>query len=349
MDKPNTINAIPGQINLLKHQKPLTQPAAFAAPTRKLLSMPDSLEHTLMRVITLRLFLPAVIFAFLLMGLSVYLYARMVDREQVQIAQSIATLTDEYLEHASQSLNTVAFIAENNQLYAISAFVQAEQKNHTYFHSISLLDNNGNPLYGAPISGSQAAVGNNTIQLFDNSPQKGEVQVSNPFVSPETGLLTIMLSRSLAGGGSVVGELNLSSLQKTIFDALPSSRQGQVFFLSDANGTLMADSISQMDAQQASLSFFRPRKMISTGSQSRLVFNQSQLAIESEKQLENANWVVSAEIPLQKAFTPYLWAAWITLTFLLLLWAVLILSIPYRDQTNFCSIGGIERISPSSL
>ncbi len=327
MDKPNTINAIPGPINLLKHQKPLTQTAAFAGAKRKLLSTPDSLEHTLMRVITLRLFIPVVILVVLLMAFSGYLYARMVDREQVQIAQSIATLTDEYLEHASQSLNTVALIAENNQLYAISNFIQAEQKTHAYFELISLFDSDGNLLAAAPNSVSQAALIQTGLQSFDNSANIGDVQVSNPFVSPTTGLLTILLSRSVSGGGRVVGELNFSNLQKTIINAQPITRQGQLYFLSDANGTLMADSISQMNSQQASLSFFRPRKMVSSSSQSRLVFNQSELAFESEKQLKNAKWVVSTEIPLQKAFTPYLWAAWITLTFFLLLWAVLIISI----------------------
>jgi PAS domain S-box-containing protein len=327
MDKPNTINAIPGPINLLKPQKPLSKTADVAGSRPKSLAMPDSLEHILMRLITLRLVIPAIILAVLLVALSGYLYARMIDREQVQLAQSIATLTDEYLEHATQSLKTLALISEKEQLYAISSFIQAEQTTHHFFLSISLLDNNGNILFTAPNSVSQTEVIYSNLQSSERSSNVGDVELSNPYISPKTGLLTILLTRDLPDGGKIVGELNLSGLQKTISDSQPLTRQGQLFFLSDANGTLMADSISQTDLQQASLSFFRPRKMVSSNSQSQLVLNQSGLAIESEKKLKNVNWIVSAEIPLQKAFTPYLWAALITVTFFLLLWALLIHSL----------------------
>lgn len=327
MDKTNTVSAILNPFNLFKNQKPLTQKAVLTASRTELLDKPTSLEQVLMRVITLRLFIPAVILAISLIALSGYLYVQLVEREQVQIAQSIATLTDEYLDHAGQSLNTLALIAENQQLYAVTSFIQAEQSTHPYFHSISLVNIKGDVIAAAPKSFTQSE-GNyqDTLSLVNFSNIAG-VQVSNPFVSPKTGLLTILLSRDLSDGGRVVGELNLIDLQETIFASQPATRQGQVFFLSDANGTLMADPISKKDAQQASLSFFRPWKMKSSESESSLVFNQSSLAFESQKQLENANWVVSAEIPLQKAFTPYLWAAWITLTIFLLLWAVFIYSI----------------------
>jgi len=327
MDKPNTVSTILNPVNLFKHPKPFSQSATLTAEKPKSASTPASLEQVLMRMITFRLFIPVLSFAVLLIGLSGYLYARMVEQEQVQIVQSIAARTDEYLENAAQSLNTMALIADNTQLYAISNIIEAEQSTHPYFHSISVLDKNGVVTAAAPYSIYQEAENLPDIKAPDNFSTINSVKVSNPFVSPKTGLLTVLLSQTSPGGGKVFAELNLSDLQKSIFATQPATRKGQLIFLSDVNGTLMADPISQSGAQQASFSFFRPMNMIPSGSQTRLVVNQLNLAFESQKQLKNANWVISAAIPLQKAITPYLWAAWITLTFLLLVWAVYIYSV----------------------
>lgn len=297
-------------------KQPASQPGERATPA--------PLLHVLLRLVTLRLYLPALLLAAALIGLSGYLYAAMIEREQIQLTRSIAARTDDYLRSAGQSLNTLALLAEDEQLYEVYWTVLAGQTSRPLFDVLYALDANGTVVAVEP------TLPPDRIPDFANRPFLANrsgidgVQISDPFISPHSGALTVHLSRTLSNGGALVGELNLSSLQQTIFDSQTSAQQGQLFFLSDLEGTLVADPLSVAGAQQASLSYLRSWNTARAKPRSQLVLNQSSLVFETQSPLELAGWVVSAEIPLRAALGPYLWITWIALTIFLALWGILI-------------------------
>ncbi|GAP14579.1 protein containg PAS domain S-box [Longilinea arvoryzae] len=292
---------------------------------------PGSLLQAMTRLFTLRLFIPALLLVIALIGLCGYLYASRIEHEQIQVAQTIAARTDDFLQNAGQSLNAWAVIIDKTRDESLSEYLSTQ----SFFDTVYLVDRQGTILKSASNTGVQA-----TTELLEQGIGQGtsfsrDVQISQPFVSAQTGLLTVFLSKSLADGNTIIGELNLSGLQQSILTLQSTARDGQLFFISDGEGTIVTDSLSEQAAQRASLSYFRAWKEPGLWPASRQIVNTDNLAIETQTPLKNAKWMVSAEFPLSSAFTSYLWIVLGALTVILALWATLVYNLNQK---------GIQRI-----
>lgn len=277
--------------------------------------------QVLMRLITTRLYFPAVFLAILLIAISGYLYALMIEREQIQIAQSIAARTDDYLQNASQTMNTMALLAADGDSGTIVEILRTTHSAYPFFTGLYLLESGGEVVATAPASIEGTYAGE--TYLIGDSEIDGVV-ISDPFISNGSGRQSVYLSRTLENGSRIVGELDLSDLQQMILESQPVTQRGQIFFLASQDGTLVADPVTGSGAQQASLSYFRPWVAAAIESDSTLIINRTSLTVETFTSLKNARWIVSAEIPLKTAFAPYLWITWITVTIFLVLWGILV-------------------------
>ncbi len=278
------------------------------------------------RLFTLRLFIPTFLLIIALVSLSGYLYASVLEREQIQITQAVADRTDDYLQNASQSLDALAVIIEQPRETFLPEYLNAQ----SYFDTIYLLDESSSLLRSASKTGAQAPVDFADQDFGNNVTTSKEIQISRPFVSSQTGLLMVFLSKPLENGNRVVGELNLSRLQDSILASQSAVAKGQIFFITDPEGTIVTDSRSESDSQLAAFSDFHAWDEPIAWPASRQVVNTNTLTIETQKPLQTARWIVSAEFPLGSAFSSYLWIALIALTVLLVLWALLVYNLNQR-------------------
>lgn len=289
---------------------------------------PASLYQSLGRLFTLRLFLPVLGLVIALIGLGGFLFASMLEREQVQVTQAIAARTDDYLQNASQSLVAVTGLLQKAPDPLLSEYLQSQSS----FDAIYLLDEQGSLLKSASKTGVQAATHLDAQEFLQNRTSSTDVQISQPFVSTQTGHLTVLLSKTLSDGNSVIGELNLSDLKQSLLVSQSAALQGQVFFISDDQGTIVSDSLSGMRSQQASLSYFHNGNAPLAWPEARQAVNPARLAIETQAPLKTANWIISAEVPLGSALTSYLWIVLIGLTGFLILWAVWVFNLNRRGM-----------------
>lgn len=295
-------------------------------------SQSGSLTQALLKLFVFRFYVPAIIILLALSGLCGYMYVSMVQREQIQITQTIAAQTDAYLASASRSLNALTTITEEDHSRAIKDLFQIQP----YFDSFYLLDQNGNILESSADSTAQAAIelSNQGLAKID-TPTTDNIQISQPFVSSRTGLLTVFFSKSLSNGKHLVAELNLAELQQFIRASQPAAQQEMVYFIADLDGTLLANSVSDQAAQQASLSYFNKWHSALSWPDYRQIINKENLAIETQSPLKNANWLISTEFPLRPLFASYLWVIFVILTIFLIFWGMMTYKFNHR---------GIQRI-----
>ena len=102
-----------------------------------------ALSQLLTRMFTLRLFVPAILLAVLLISTSGYLYARLIEQQQIQLSQSIASQTENYLSTVGEILLRIAQMGERVSPEAFIPYLENEQTNHDYFSSFFVIDPQG--------------------------------------------------------------------------------------------------------------------------------------------------------------------------------------------------------------
>lgn len=282
------------------------------------------LSQLLTRMFTLRLFMPAVLLAILLICISGYIYAQLIEQEQVRTTQSIASQINNYLIDARQSLAALAAISEQSDFDTLTNLLQIDQKNSSYFSAIFLLDDQGRLVYIFPTTINQSKTDFYTPEFIKISSNTSQANFSNLLISPFSGMRTVLYYHKNPNGQIIIGELDFSTIQEKILETQPAIRKGQMVFLIDESGTLMADSHPDFLAQQTALSFLHPENVSLAQSKSRLSLDGPEPAFITQIRLADTNWVLSAEIPIRVAVAPYLWILWISLTLLLITWSGLI-------------------------
>lgn len=281
--------------------------------------------HVLMRMITLRLYLPATVLTVLIIALSGYFYARLIEREQIQVAKSVAARVDDYLLNADRSLESIAAAIDLEPPSKIDQVLRSEHTIQPFFTSLYLLDENEILAASIPQSTIPAGLGNQDLSRLIRDVSKSGF--SEPYISSETGKRAVLASRTLTDGRRILGELDLAYLDQMILEYQPLLPSGQLVFISDDKGTLMTDSHPEFSSWQATFSFTHARANPATQPISRLSFNRPIPVFETHAGLKKADWMVTAELPLRNAITPYLWIIWISLATLLVLWLILVFTI----------------------
>ncbi|MEM5776233.1 MAG: cache domain-containing protein, partial [Anaerolineaceae bacterium] len=299
--------------------------------------------HVLMRMITLRLYLPATVLTVLIIALSGYFYARLIEREQIQVAKSVAARVDDYLLNADRSLESIAAAIDLEPPSKIDQVLRSEHTIQPFFTSLYLLDENEILAASIPQSTIPAGLGNQDLSRLIRDVSKSGF--SEPYISSETGKRAVLASRTLTDGRRILGELDLAYLDQMILEYQPLLPGGQLVFISDDKGTLMTDSSSEFSSWQATFSSIHARANNTTQPISRLSLNRPIPVFETQTGLKKANWIVTAELPLRNAITPYLWIIWISLATLLVLWLILVFTINHYGVKQLTA--PLEQLSQS--
>ena len=280
-----------------------------------------ALSQLLTRMFTLRLFVPAILLAVLLISTSAYLYARLIEQQQIQLSQSIASQTETYLSTVGEILLRIAQVGEHDSLEAFISYLEIERTNHDYFSSFFVINPQGQIIITIPNKSGSLQTSQYQAEINQIRSSPTQEYISGLIISPISGLRTVLISRKMQDGRTIVGELNLAAIQQTILASQPSLQKGQSVFLSDESGTLMAGSNLDFLTQQAALSYFHPVQVESAAQESKLVLDGQRLVFVTQSRLPSLNWILVSQIPFRTAIEPYLWILWVSLTVLILIWA----------------------------
>jgi PAS domain S-box-containing protein len=287
--------------------------------------MSDKNSHTLdwvlQRLVLLRLFLPLVVVSAVAIGGAGYLGERTLGAQQHQTAQSMAQIVDLYLDQAARTLDSVARVAEVSLPDDLSTFMQATWEANDHFDTLYYLDASSKIELLTPADPRYLGLDMSNLPHFKPTEEEKNLVISLPFISLRTGNPTVYLFKQLSGGGQIVGELSLESLQDEVTRGKGTS-QG-VIFIMDQSGMLLAHPTSDLVKQrtnQSDLEIFHRGQ----GEDTTLIYKyDGTMVLGSATRIERAGWVVIAQVPVLVAIQSYVWALILSLLVSLIIWLAL--------------------------
>jgi PAS domain S-box-containing protein len=305
---------------------------------------PRPLDSVLLRLLLLRLFLPLLTLTLLASGLTNYLNERKLEAQQRRLAHSLAQHVEDYLDQASRVLDAVARVAGTSTLEELDRYMQATYQAYGYFDTLYRLDENGIVILLSPPSPRYQGLDMSNQPYFQEQRGAGQngVVFSQPFISPRTGQLTIVLAQRLAGNGLVVGELNLGALQRAIKAREDQTETGMVF-IADRSGTLLAHPQPDQVAQHVNVSHLRIVQRGLAHETSWLYFYDGAWVLGSATPMERTGWVVVVQTPFFDIFGPYLGSTAFLLLFALGIWLALMWNL--RRQLHRHVVEPLARLS----
>ncbi len=281
----------------------------------------SSLNHVLQRLVLLRMFLLFAALSVVVIGALGYLGERSLERRRQQTARYMARFVDQYLDQAIRLLGAAARVAESTPSKN-SVFMQGVLEAYSFFDTLYFLDADQKIKLLFPTDPRYMGLDMSNLPFFKQSGQEKDFTISRPFISLRTGNPTVYLSRPLARGDQIVGELNLGSLQDEISQGRDAPDQGMVFIL-DQFGMLLAHPDAGLVRQQTNRSNLKIFRRGLRKDTTQFYKYAGRMVLGSTARVERVGWVVVDQVPLSVAFGFYAWALGLTLLASLLLWLVL--------------------------
>ncbi len=249
-----------------------------------------------------RLFLPSLVVTLLVVVMAGYSWGRSLGLRQLQLTRSLAHTVDDYLEHASRVLGAVAQVAEAATPEELAPYMQATWQSYGYFDTLYRLDESGRVTLLAPPDPRYQGLDMSHQPYFRQASAQTGVTISQPFASLRTGQPAVYMAWPLAGGGTVVGELDLGELHVAI--AAVGGEQHSVF-VADRAGELLTHPQSDLVAQQANVGDLKIVQRGLTGEVALPYAADGTLVLGSATQVERTGWVIVVQTPLSVVYGPY--------------------------------------------
>lgn len=294
--------------------------AATSGPTSP--KRAPALAQVVQRLVLVRLFLPLVVVSMIAIGAVAYSGERTLENQQQQRAQYMARISDRFLDQAQRTLDAVARVAEVAPRTDLGRFMQNTWEAYGYFDTLYYLDPSGRISVLAPSDPRYLGLDLSHLPDFQRTADNSKLVISRPFISVRTGNPTVYLSKHLARGGQVVGELSLQLLQEETTYGRGILQHDMIFIL-DQSGMLLAHpsfNLVRERTNQSDLAIFR----LGLSGGGTLVYEyEGTRVVGSAKQIKRAGWVVVDQVALTAAVGPYVWTLGLTLLASLIIWLLL--------------------------
>lgn len=201
---------------------------------------PRPLDRVLRRLLVFRLFLPLTIALLGVILVSAILVWQATLRQQDYLARTLALRVQDHLQSAGQVLTAAAGVAGEPEIQEAQDHLRLVRESYRQFDAFYRLEPNQRVLFSEPAAAAQPGepLPSPVSVLPPDVP--GALVLTEPFISPRTGLPTVYLAARMADGGSMVGELSLQMLQGIVDRGLEhSDGPGQISILS-RSGQLLA-------------------------------------------------------------------------------------------------------------
>lgn len=284
---------------------------------RKTLALADVLQ----RLALFRLFLPLAAVSLIVVGVVGYLGERSLENQQRERAQLMARIVDRFLDQAARTLNGVGRVTELSPPQALATFMQSTWEAYGYFDTLYYLDAHGRIALLTPSDPRYLGLDMSNQARLRRTEENDGLSISRPFMSVRTGNPTVYLAKRLTGGGELVGELSLKSLQDEITRDRGADHDD--IFILDQSGTLLAHPFAELVRERTNLSTLAILRRGPGGGGALIYDYEGETVLGSAARVERADWVVVDQVPWAKSLSPYLWALGLTLLALLVIWLVL--------------------------
>ena len=280
------------------------------------------LNQILLRLVLRRLFLPLLIVWIAAVIGAGYFLLQSLGYQQQQIVKAMTQTVDRHLDQGTRILDALAQVAENAPTESMNAFMQSTWNAYKHFDTIYYLDKNNKNMMMVPFDSMYLGLDMSDWSGFQNGKTVDGVTISRPFISMRTGYPTVYITRPIAQGGYMVGELNLGVFQQEASDTEGSIRRESIFIL-DQSGTLLAHPESDLVKQQTNMSYLAIFKS-GLRADSTLIYDyQGKMVLGNAAPISRVGWVIVDQIPLVTLLAPYTLTFGITFLVTLGIWVAL--------------------------
>ncbi len=246
-----------------------------------------------------------------------------VRNHHLQIMRPLMVSLEGYLDHAAAVLRIVA----DAQPYGIaegSSMLAAAHQALPYFDRLIVTDAAGIVAAAYP-DGVEGLDFSGLLTSMVRDPSLFET-ISDPYVSQETGKVTVSLTLRLASQGFVMGELDLSHIQSYVESLVDTEGAGHVVFVVDGYGNLLAHPNRHLVAQQTNMGHLQLLRHVLFDKENHV----SLVRLESKRYLATAafmadrGWILCVATPLWRLLSPVVQASGLAVTLLCLSTAIML-------------------------
>ncbi|ROR01612.1 hybrid sensor histidine kinase/response regulator [Desulfosoma caldarium] len=260
----------------------------------------------------------AVFLGTLLVG---YQQIQTVRNHHRQVIRPLMTSLQWYVHHASSTLHILA----STDVWATEGRPSILEKIHQavpYFDRLIVTDGQGIVLASYP-SGVEGMDFSGFLPTLLKDPGKLEA-VSDPYVSQETGKVTVSLAVRHGSLGFVMGELNLSKIQTYVESLLDGAGAGNIAFVVDGYGNLLAHPNHDLVSQQINLGHVSVvnRVISDRKTHAALVTLDSSWHMATAAFMAERGWIFCVATPLWRFLSPVAQASGLAVALLCLSTAV---------------------------
>lgn len=191
---------------------------------------PLALSHLIRRNLILWTLVPGVVIVLLLGGYFAAWEELAFENRNKGLALSLARYTENYIQTARNALLQLAQLVPPGGTEKSPKALRATIKAFPEFDRIILLDSRRNIINSVPpgLTGAELPSIAEAVSASLNS---------TPLISPESGKLIVQLTQPVAGGGALIGELSLDTLQQALTGFLHGEQDNVI--LCDMFGNLI--------------------------------------------------------------------------------------------------------------
>lgn len=272
-----------------------------------------SLRHLVQKNLTRWMLIPSICIIAFLGIYAIYEKSQSFEVKNTILTQSLGTQITSHLSDAKIALSSLSTSITRYDPFwfnwVLSNFLQA----YPHFERLIYLDATGKVLATSPKAGDLIS-----MELFLDQVSSVPNVLSAPLVSPATQHLVVYVGVRLQNGNIIIGELNLSGLQKHLGNILPEG-EGELI-LCDAYGNLISHPdfqrvLTQDNVGQLSII----REFEKEGIYKAIYKDEGKYYLGTIANVAETNWLVLISKPLQEVFLPIISPLIALLTFILCL------------------------------
>ncbi|MCP4143414.1 MAG: EAL domain-containing protein [Chloroflexi bacterium] len=269
-----------------------------------------------------QLLLPIIIASILTLVVVSYFTANILETQQERFNDSISYSIEDFIEYSSRELDAIAFMVSDASIEDINMAMQAQWSSYDIFETFYLLDSHGMIITLTPMDQRYLGFDMSRSEYYLSVECTKDINISSPFPSLRTGEPIVYLSRCIDDKYLLVGELNLNSLQETVYANQPRLPEACVFVV-DQRGTILAHPDFEHVTKKDNISNW---EIVDTGlreEESTIYYwRDGNFWFSTAESIDPMGWLVITEIQFGVVFGPYIVAGLGMVFFLLLIFSV---------------------------
>ncbi|NDV27848.1 PAS domain-containing sensor histidine kinase [Desulfovibrio sp. JC010] len=282
---------------------------------------------------------PGLFMTFVLVSIIGINQVKTLEREVVQLSRSLSRNVEFYIDGAEDVLRSVAIMSGDGRVESLRVYFDGLHKLFGQFERLLLLDKNENIVAVSPhgIKGIDFPI------RFSGSDKSKRV-LTSPIISPHSGKLVVYISIPVEGGGKLVAELSLATLQNFIYGFLSSNR---IIILTDSYGNLIVHPDRELVKTQANVGALDVFKKKLDPGQGGFYRAEGRLCFGRVENISGTGWKMLVACSVYSLFQPVLALGLLITLLVVFFFMVLLFALKkqFRQQVVGPLVGYVKKLS----